>query len=196
MHGSGGPAPELSGLDRRTFLKLGAWGAAGLQTAGIAAALTGCHASDGAAAQGFRALRDADLALFRALVPAVVGKALPPDGAPREAMLGETLKRIDLAVLRLDPPSLKAATQLLDLLNMGLTRRLLAGVRQPWAEAQPAEIEAFLQRWRESSVGTFSLSYRVLVKLVCASFFTLPATWPLAGYPGPLQHVFDAVNHA
>lgn len=188
-----GAAPGAA-LSRRSFLKLGVAGSLALGSVGLAAGLAGCGRREQAAAQGLRFLRDADVALFRALVPVILGDALPADPAAREARIAETLRGVDAAGDALDPPARRELHKLFDLLHLRVTRWLTTGVAESWERAAPEAVARFLARWRDSSIGAFNLGFRVLLKLVVASFYAIPAAWPLAGYPGPLGWVHRAVN--
>lgn len=181
-------------FSRRNFLKLGATGSAALATVSLTATLAGCGARDQAAAQGFRFLRDADLELFRALIPVIVAGALPEPAVEREPLIAETVRRVDDACYRLGAPAQAQLYQLFDLLDFRLTRAAATAVLGRWSEAGPGDIEAFLQRWRHSRIGLFNVGYRALVKLVAASYYGLPSSWRLSGYPGPLAWAYQAVN--
>ncbi len=181
-------------LTRRSFLKLSVAGGVALGTTSLVAGLAGCGKREQAIAQGFAFLRDDDLVLFRALTPVVLGDALPADAIRREALTAEILKRVDGACFMLEPSAQAEVIKLFDLLHMRVTRWLTTGVGAPWAEADAADIERFLERWRGSSIGAFNAGYRLLTKLVSASFYGIPETWALAGYPGPLEAVYKLVN--
>lgn len=183
--------PDLS---RRSFLKLGLAGGVALGATSLVAGLAGCGRREQAVAQGFMFLRDADIELFRALTPVVLGDALPQDPAARIPLVTETLARLDGACFRLDPHGQAELIKLFDLLHLRVTRWLTTGVSAPWAEASAGEIENFLDRWRDSSITAFNGGYRFLTKLVAASFYAIPSTFPLAGYPGPLEAVYKLVN--
>ena len=184
----------MAELSRRGFLKIGAAGTAVLATASVAATLAGCSGSEPATAQGFKFLREADVELFRALTPVVLAGALPAKPEDQAPLIAETLKRVDAGCYLAGTPNQKQLRQLFDLLNFRLTRAPATGVSAPWREADAADIAAFLERWRGSSVGLFNGGYRVLVKLVAASYYGQSAAWPLSGYPGPLALVYQAVN--
>ncbi len=179
---------------RRSFLKLGVMGTLAFGTIGLSAGLAGCHRQGEASAQGFKFLRDADLKLFRALIPAVTRGTLPEDAGTRETRVVEILRRVDLSCWHLSAPAQGELLKLFDLLNMGITRRLAAGVSSPWDQASEDDVDAFLNRWRSSSIGPFNAGYRVLGKLVAVSNYSIPALWPMAGYPGPLDYMYKAVN--
>lgn len=180
-------------LTRRSVLKLGLAGSALLGGAGLAGTLAGCGAREQAIAQGYLFLRDADIELFRALTPVVLGEALP-QGERREPLIAETLKRIDGGGALVYAPAQKELYKLFDLLHMRVTRWLTTGVAAPWREASAEDIQKFLERWRDSSVTAFNGGYRFLTKLVAASYYGIPETFVLSGYPGPLDWVYRAVN--
>jgi hypothetical protein len=184
--------PESIDDTRRSLLRAGLFGSLLLGGAGIGATLSGCSGRGAAAAAGYRALRDADLVLLRALFPALL-TALPTEGAAREALVQQMLQSLDLSCYRLGHPTRKAVLQLFDLLNLGLTRRLLAGVGD-WASASPQQVQAFLERWRTSSFGVLNSGYRALVKLVSSAYYGTHAGWAAANYPGPPPGPFQVFN--
>lgn len=186
------PIPALD-LSRRGFLKLSAGSAALLSAGALTATLAGCS-QRAAPASGYGFLRPADLVLFTALIPAVLGSSLPVEG--RAQHIETVLKGIDATAVRVLLPSQKALHQLFDLLNGGLTRRLATGVAQPWSETTPAQAEVFLARWRNSSIGLFNAGYRALTKFVTGAWVGTDAGLKAAGYPGPFQPMFDVVNAA
>ena len=185
-------APAMA-LHRRDFLKLTAGSAALLSAGALTATLAGC-AKTQTPASGYAFLRDADLALFAALTPAVLGSTLPEQD--RAAHIERVLKGVDATGARVLLPTQKALHQLFDLLNTGLTRRLTTGVSKPWAEAEPAQVEAFLTRWQTSSISLFNAGYRGLTKFITGAWVGTDAGLKAAGYPGPWQPMFDAVNSA
>jgi hypothetical protein len=181
-------------LSRRSLLKLGVAGGVALGTTSLVAGLAGCGKREQAVAQGFAFLRDADVDLFRALTPVVLGDALPADAAARAPLVTETLLRIDGACFLLEPNAQSEVLKLFDLLHLRATRWLTTGVSAPWAEAEAADIAQFLERWRASPIGIFNAGYRLLTKLVAASYYAIPSSWKLSGYPGPLAVVYQLVN--
>ena len=188
-----GAGPETVDATRRTLLQTGLFGSLLLGAAGATATLSGCTGRTEATAAGFRFLRDADLPFLRALLPGVLGSLLPAAGMERDRLLDDLLHRIDLSGYRLGLPSQKALTQLFDLLNMRLTRRLMAGIG-PWEESTPAQVQAFLERWRGSSFAVLNTGYRALIKLVAGSFYGTPAGWAAANYPGPPPGPYQVFN--
>ncbi len=183
--------PVPMAMHRRDFLKLSATSAALLAAGAATATLAGCAGREPAAV-GYVFLRADDLLLFAALAPVVLAASLPAQN--REAHITALLLGIDATCMRLLAPSQKALYQLFDLLNTGLTRRLTTGVSKPWAEADAAEIDGFLQRWSASGIGLFNSGYRGLVKLIAGAWLANPEGYKFAGYPGPWQPMFDAVH--
>ena len=185
-------APAIA-LHRRDFLKLSAGSVALLSAGALTATLAGCSKQQ-IPASGYAFLRDADLALFAALTPAVLGSALPAQD--RAAHIERVLHGVDATTIRLLLPAQTTLYQLFDLLNTGLTRRLAAGVSRPWDEAEPAQVTAFLTRWQSSRIGLFNAGYCGLVKFITGAWVGTDAGLKSAGYPGPWQPMFDAVNAA
>jgi len=181
---------ELANPARRALLQVGALGSIALGSAGLGAGLSGCTQNTEAAAAGYRVLRDADLGFFRALVPVVLDGQMPPD----PAKIDTVIRCIDTTLHLIGEPSRKAFVQLLDLLNMGLTRRLIAGVPVPWDQATPPQVSGFLGKWQRSSFAVLNASYRALIKLPPAVFYGTHEGWAIAGYPGPPPTQFAALN--
>ncbi len=182
-----------AGLSRRRFLQLGAIGSASLAVLGTTASLSGCSRPASPAA-GFDFLSADDVAMLRALLPVANGSAYAA-AAARNPDLGETaLQRIDALCARMDPPAQAELRKLFDLLGWSLFRRLACGFSDSWSEAAPATLAAFLERWRQSSVGLFNAGHRGLVKLAGAGFWSQPATWAASTYPGPPAFAVSALN--
>ncbi len=186
---------DSQGLDnpsRRRFLRVGLAGTAILATVGITSGVVGFKRVSGqATAEGFHFLRPTDVELFTALVPAILGTALP---AKNPQLIHEVVLRIDDTCKRLGSPNQKELGQLLDLLSFSPTRRLAAGIKKSWPDTSQEDAEAFLERWRNSSVGLFNAAYRVLTKLVANAYFAMPESFAASGYPGPLAHMYNAIN--
>ncbi|HLR17398.1 MAG TPA: hypothetical protein VK099_05945 [Alcanivoracaceae bacterium] len=185
----------LKNPGRRHFLRVGIAGTAILATAGITAGVVGFkRVSNQEVATGYYLFRPDDVALLTALVPVILKGSLPEDTSQHPAIIDAIIKSMDDTCMRLGPPNQKELSQLFDLLNFAPSRRLAAGVKKPWAELADEDIEAFLQRWRHSSVGLFNAAYRVLTKLASNAYFAMPVSFAISGYPGPLEHMYNAIN--
>lgn len=163
--------PEVAALNRRGLLKFSL--GATLFLGG--ASLVGCSAET--PANGFRILRNDDLPMLRAVTPVV----LPDTRAPLDTVLA----RLDEALASLSPEMLKLTRQLFDVLALPLTRGPLTGIWGAWAQASPERIEAFLLRWRDSSLNLLRQGYSSLLQLLLMAWYSLPESWGACGYPGP-----------
>ena len=181
------------GLSRRDFLKVGAGFSAALTCAGALGVLSGCGEADKSPAKNFGFLREKDLELFTALAPAIVLDLAQLAAAERSARLVDVLRKLDTTCSALDSSARAELRKLLDLLAVAPLRYLLTGVGA-WKEASTETLHAFLGRWRGSRFATLNAGGNVLVKLISASYYALPAAWPASGYPGPLAHFYKAVN--
>ena len=180
-------------LLRREFLKVGAGFSAMLSCASALSVLSGCSKEAKEPAKTFTFLEESDLALFGALAPAVVLDLVNLDAAKRGQRLGEVLRAVDAKCSALDLGSRQELRKLLDLLAIAPLRYLLTGVGA-WNEASIDTLQNFLGRWRGSRFATLNAGGNVLVKLAASSYYALPATWQASGYPGPLEHMYKAVN--
>ncbi|WP_428510069.1 hypothetical protein [Roseateles sp.] len=173
------PASSPALPQRRRFLKLGLGATVLLAVAGAGTALL----SKPGLVEG--RLSAPARQLMRAITLAVCGDLLPPEGPAREARLTSHLEQVDRQIAGF-PPALRAELgQLLTLLGTAPGRIGLMGLRSPWAEASPAEVQARLQSMGRSGLGLRQQVFHALRDLNCLVFFNDPASWPLVGYPGP-----------
>nr|WP_232099924.1 twin-arginine translocation pathway signal protein [Pseudomonas putida] len=139
------------------------------------ASLVGCSAQT--AASGYQVLRDDDLPLLRALIPVVL--------AGTQAFEHLVLHSLDHKLAALSPEMLKLTRQLFDVLSLPLTRGPLTGVWGAWAQASPAQVTAFLQRWQDSSLNLLRMGHASLLQLLQMAWYERPESWTACGYPGP-----------
>ena len=172
-------------MNRRDFLKLGAASSAALSAVGVTASLTGCTDSN-EPNSNWLVLTRSDRALLSAITPTMLKGSFPTDATEQIQAINAILITIDGGLAKFGPHNQKEVKNLFTLLNFGLTRGLTTGVWSKWEDASEDDIEQFLQRWRDSSVGLFNLGYNGLNKLISASWYGQPQAWPKAGYPGPL----------
>jgi len=196
--------PSPATMDRRSFLRTGMGGALFLGTVSVTAGLSGCATSP--AGQGYATLTGAshsnyqfrfltldDIVLFEALLPALVGPTLTEEPDQRRAQIGDTIERIDAGIHQFGPANQKELRGLFDLLNFSVTRVTVARVWSSWANASSADVDAFLNRWRSSSIGLFNNGYIALTKVSNVAFYGHEDHWPVSGYPGPPQWAVDAL---
>lgn len=167
---------------RRDFLRAGFLGSAVLATISSTALLTGCSQIP---QKGLRLLRPADVQLLRALIPVVMGGALPQEREARSKMLDTLVGGLDAAVFSTSVSGRKQFLQLFDLLTFAPTRFLLAGMKSDWAESSAQEVDAFLQKWQYSSVGLFNAGYNGLVQAIKMQWYVQPESWAAIGYVKP-----------
>ncbi|MGO1206620.1 MAG: twin-arginine translocation pathway signal protein, partial [Pseudomonas putida] len=126
---------------------------------------------------GYQVLRDDDLPLLRALIPVIL--------AGTQASEHLVLHSLDHKLAALSPEMLKLTRQLFDVLSLPLTRGPLTGVWGAWAQASPAQVTAFLQRWQDSSLNLLRMGHASLLQLLQMAWYERPESWTACGYPGP-----------
>ncbi|CAK9891825.1 MULTISPECIES: hypothetical protein [Pseudomonas] len=169
--------PALPALSRRGLLKFSLGASAFLATAGLGASLSGCSAQT--PASGFITLRQNDLPILHALIPVIL--AGTPAADSRDALL----RRLDNKLAALSPAMLKLTRQLFDVLAMAVTRGPLTGIWGSWDNARSTQIEAFLQRWQDSSLNLLRMGHASLLQLLHMAWYEMPESWAHCGYPGP-----------
>ncbi|MFT0865254.1 twin-arginine translocation pathway signal protein [Pseudomonas sp. CAM1A] len=158
-------------MQRRDLLRLGLGASLFLG----AASLIGCSQQTPSA--GYQALRNDDLPLLQALIPVVL--------AGTQASTEQVLQSLDHKLAALSPAMLKLTRQLFDVLTLPLTRGPLTGVWGSWTEATDAEVEHFLERWRDSSLNLLRQGHASLLQLLLMAWYERPEAWAACGYPGP-----------
>lgn len=168
-------------IGRRSLLKIGLLGSAVLATAGVTVALVDRFAS--APAEGYQALRPADLPVLAALVPVMLEGAVE---LPRLAdASAATVQGLDHQLAHLSPEMLKLTRQMLDVLALPVTRGPLTGIWGGWGTASPEAVRNFLARWENSSLALLRMGHASLLQLVMMAWYARPESWARCGYPGP-----------
>jgi hypothetical protein len=162
-------------LSRRTFIFVGAAGAAALVVARLLPrASPPASALDGDAT-----------AIMAALAPVMLAGALPSVPTERDDALRETLSGVNVAVAGLSPRQQRELDDLFALLTLAPSRWSLARMTASWQDASRDDVERFLDRLRESRIGVLRAAYDALHQLVMAAWYGNPRAWPAIGYPGP-----------
>ncbi|HTN31038.1 MAG TPA: twin-arginine translocation pathway signal protein [Pseudomonas sp.] len=171
-------APTLS---RRSLLKVGLLGGAVLATAGVTVALADRFSST--AADGYQALRPADLPILAALVPVMLEGSVAPERLSEAS--NSTLLGLDAQLAHLSPEMLKLTRQMLDVLALPVTRGPLTGIWGGWESASPEAVRNFLGRWENSSLALLRMGHASLLQLILMAWYARPESWAHCGYPGP-----------
>jgi hypothetical protein len=175
-------AAELKSPARRHLLKVGIAGAVVLAVLPLFV-----HRDGKPVAKGFQHLRDADVDLWRALIPAMLAGVLPDDPAAREPLVVEMLYRIDGAVALLRPSLRKATVDMLDFVELSASHGLSGGYWGSWHDATVADTTRVLDSWSTSHLAMLRACYRSLHDFVMGSWYAMPQSWAAVGYPGPPQ---------
>jgi hypothetical protein len=165
-------------MQRRSLLKLGLGAAVVLGVAGAGVALIKPGLVDGR-------LSPASRELMTAVAQAVLNDLLPPAGAARDAALEGQIARVDTAISALPAAVRSELSKALGLLSTAGGRLALVGLGSDWPKAAVPDVQAALEGMRLSTSNTRQQIYHALRDLNAIAFFTEPANWILAGYPGP-----------
>jgi hypothetical protein len=169
---------------RRSFLKIGVFGAIALAAGGALYRVARPAPPPG------RFVLDGDArAVLAALIPSMLGAVFPAEPAARAQALQTTAARVAGAVGGLPLATQKEVQDLFGLLALGPARRFLAGVPVSWNEATPQQVDAFLQSWRFHRIGLLQSAYQALHDLIAGAWYSDPAHWAAIGYPGPIKEL-------
>ena len=171
-------------MRRRSFLKLGVLGACALAAGGAAYRLV-----RGPAPPGRFVLDGGARAALAAIVPAMLGDALPQETPARTTALDGAIAGVDTAIRGLPLAAQQEVQDLFGLLALAPARRFVAGVKDGWPDAEPAQVAAFLQAWRTHRLATLQTAYLALHDLILGAWYADAAHWAAIGYPGPLPEL-------
>lgn len=189
------PLLEPVALSRRSLLKTGMLGTALLVGATTLAQLQGCQTlpateSDGTPSQ-WKLLRPKDRVILGAIGPVALAGAFPQD---RKPALETFLPQVDTFLHSTSTANHAALHQLFDLLDLGVTRVLLAGVWRSWDHLDDDQINAFLASWRDSSMNQLRLGYAQLTQVLNLVWYAQPANIASSIYPGPPVHIATPIQ--
>ena len=167
-------------MNRRGFLRVGLFGGAILAAGGAWVVWRDMSDADG------RALaRDRVTMIVDAIAPVLLAGALPEDPAQRANGIARVASGIKAVIATFPEAVQREIADLFRLLDIRIARRVLTGVSSDWSDADPAEVAAFLERWRTSRIGLLQAGYFALHDLVLGTWYAEPANWEAIGYPGP-----------
>jgi hypothetical protein len=167
-------------MNRRRFLQVGVVGSAVLAAAGAWVVWRDVRNSDTRDPASNRIA-----IIIGAIAPVLLAGALPADPAQRVAAIDRTVKSVDAVIGNFPASVQQEVADLFRLLDIGIARRVLAGVGSHWTTVNPVEVAAFLERWRTSRIGLLQAGYFALHDLVLGAWYADPASWDAIGYPGP-----------
>jgi len=125
--------------------------------------------------------------VMRAVARAVLDGNLPQDAGERETALDGHMQRLAAAIAGFSAPLQGELSQLLALLASAPGRTLLAGLHTPWADASVDELSAALPEMLGSTLALRQQAFHALRDLTNAAYFADRSTWPMLGYPGPID---------
>ncbi len=167
--------------ERRSFLKRGLVGAA-LLAAGAGGWLGTRRTRPLAAAGGTLQVFTPEEA---AVLLAVADRLVPVRaGVPRPAEVG-LVRKMDGVAAMADPATQRDLRRLVGLFESALAGLVLDGQPRLFTGAPPELQDRRLRAWARSRLAVRRTGYRALKRLVYATYYASPETWPAIGYPGP-----------
>jgi len=167
-------------MKRRQVLKGGLIGAAMLAAGGAWVVWRDVREADASSPA-----RDRTAEILGAIVPVLLAGALPADSAQRSSAIAGVIAGVKEIIAAFPPATRSELNDLFRLLDIRIARRLLAGIATGWRDAEPADVAAFLERWRLSRIALLQSGYFALHDLVLGAWYASPSAWGLMGYPGP-----------
>ncbi|HYD79282.1 MAG TPA: hypothetical protein VEC06_05695 [Paucimonas sp.] len=167
-------------LSRRSFLKVGLFGALALAATGGIYRL-----ARGPVSPAPYILDDEARTALRAIASALLHGALPASAQAVDTHLA----RVQTAIAGLPLNTQKEIQDLFGLLVLGPTRRFLVGLPEDWAHARQEDVVAFLQSWRTHRLGLLQSAYHALHDLAIGPWYADESNWAAIGYPGPIKEL-------
>jgi hypothetical protein len=127
-------------------------------------------------------LRPEDIALLRAMTPAVMSGKLAPDDTDG---IEHTLRSFDTLMDDLSAPVVAGVQQAFDVLSFGPTRGLTTGQWSAWSKASLEDAESALGRLRDSNIALLNAIYAALIRLIISAYYLIPEHAASTGYQPP-----------
>ena len=172
--------PKLS-TTRRGFMQLSATSTAVLAMGASFASLTGCTKAP--VVSGYKILRSSDLEFITAVAPVILGGSYPGRLEPEKAR-ELLLKTVDNLVVTLQEYARSQLVLLFDVMSSAPLRVAMGGPWADWSDATDADVERFLQGWKNSMIPIKRMGYGSLVKVIAMCWYSQPETFMTSGYPG------------
>jgi hypothetical protein len=138
-------------------------------------------------AASFHALDADGRMIVTALVPAMLAGALPEAPDARAEAIRDTVVGVERAIAGLPPLAQRELGQLFSLLALAPARWALLRSASSWPQSSIADVQAFLDRSRDSRVTLFRAAYDAFHQLIFAAWYGSPRAWAAIGYAGPPQ---------
>lgn len=170
-------------MKRRQFLKAGVVGGAVLAAGGAWVVWRDVRYMQ--AGETADPPRDRIAEILGAIAPALLAGSLPEDPAQRSVALAGVTNGVK-GVIAAFPPAVRGeVSDLFRLLDIRIARLLLAGIAASWRDANPADVKAFLERWRWSRIALLQSGYFALHDLVLGAWYANESAWGPLSYAGP-----------
>lgn len=177
------PIDQALPTTRRGFLQLGLMGSATLALGSTVASLTGCTSPPEQNSE-FKFLQASDREFFAALIPVVLNKGFPGD-LSHDAAMKSTLLALDDLIYTLQYHNRTQMRQLFDAMSVPAIRILAGAPWASWKDMSEKEVNDFLLSWRDSIIQPKRNGYVAMSKLITMCWYSQPASFMTAGYPGP-----------
>jgi hypothetical protein len=120
-----------------------------------------------------------------AVLLAIADRLVPErNGFPTPRQLHLPVK-MDAVAAMADPATQRELRQLVRLFESALAGFLLDGQPHLFTTSSSSRQDRRLEAWARSRIPLRRTGYRALKRLVYASYYASPETWPAIGYPGP-----------
>jgi hypothetical protein len=190
------PSPlESSTLDRRQFLKTGLLGGVLLSTAHLSACSSQALKSplNQNPQSPYVFLTRDDAVMLSAMLPAMIAGNWPETDNQQRQAEARTLTRIDQFLSRMGAFNQHEIRKLFDLLQLRPARGLTTGIWRDWQNTDAEQVDAFLQRWKHSSINLFNSGYNALSDILCFAWYTDPLNTQAFGYSGPPDYLLESL---
>lgn len=121
------------------------------------------------------------------LATAIMADAWPEGASPGTRPMEALLERMNEKIAGTQDSVQAELSQLLTLLDTLPGRRALVGITNTWEDVSASELTSALQSMRVSGVSLRQQAYQGMHDLVYAAYFSGKESWPVMGYPGPVE---------
>lgn len=175
---------------RRQFIQTGTTLIPVTTVAGTTTLLNGCDNNpDATLPPPWHGLRPKDREILTAVAPAILKADLPLGAPETPAKITQLINHIEIFLRRSSQYAQQEMTYFFDQIYFPPLRIALTGLWRGWSHASIEDIDAFMERWRTSSINKLRIGYGQLAQLIQMVWYGLPDNWPALHYPGPPDHI-------